>query len=108
MYCIPITGFIQRIKSIIWNFTLKEKLLGDKDVELGQAREELLSATQTTQEKDKLLAEARQRCTEQEEKVESLEKTNRSNENVINWLNKQLSSYKSTETAVGKFDFVWI
>lgn len=78
----------------------QEKLLGDKDVELGQAREELLTATQTTQDKDKLLAEARQRCTEQEEKVDSLEKTNRSNENVINWLNKQLSSYKSTETAV--------
>ena len=30
-----------------------------------------------------------------------LSKVNRSNENVISWLNKQLASFKSTQTALG-------
>jgi len=37
------------------------------------------------------------------EKNDQLEKINRSNENVINWLNKQLASFKSSEAIVGKY-----
>jgi hypothetical protein len=42
--------------------------------------------------------EAEQQAAEREERAEQLDKMVKTNENVINWLNKQLNTYKAAET----------
>jgi hypothetical protein len=42
--------------------------------------------------------EAEQQVAEREERAEQLDKMVKTNENVINWLNKQLNTYKAAET----------
>ena len=42
--------------------------------------------------------EAEQQAAEREERAEQLDKMVKTNENVINWLNKQLNTYKTAET----------
>jgi hypothetical protein len=42
--------------------------------------------------------EAEQQAVEKEERAEQLDKMVKTNENVINWLNKQLNTYKAAET----------
>jgi hypothetical protein len=41
--------------------------------------------------------EAEQQAAEREERAEQLDKMVKTNENVINWLNKQLNTYKAAE-----------
>jgi hypothetical protein len=39
---------------------------------------------------------------EKEERIDQLDRLNKTNENVINWLNKQLTAYKAAEANIGK------
>jgi hypothetical protein len=39
---------------------------------------------------------------EREERLDTLDRLVKTNENVINWLNKQLNTYKAADTNLGK------
>jgi len=79
----------------------QEKLLADKDRELTQVREELKESAEKTADERQTLTDKEEEITQLHDKIEQLDKVNRSNENVISWLNKQLASFKSTQTALG-------
>ena len=68
---------------------------------MGQVREELRVALQGKDEQRNLGIVKENKVDELREKNEQLEKINRSNENVINWLNKQLAAFKTSEAIVG-------
>eukprot|EP00088_Acartia_fossae_P008626 TRINITY_DN14146_c0_g1_i1.p1 TRINITY_DN14146_c0_g1~~TRINITY_DN14146_c0_g1_i1.p1 ORF type:complete len:683 (+),score=187.53 TRINITY_DN14146_c0_g1_i1:221-2050(+) len=81
--------------------TEQEKLLSDKDKDL-QAVQEQLRKTEAS--KDEIMKEQDEhlaKVAELESEKEKLEQLNKSNENVINWLNKQLASFKTTESNIG-------
>jgi len=80
----------------------QEKLLSDKDEELSKVREELREASQVTHSKGDQLSQLEENLEQLHQKNEQLETLNRSNENVINWLNKQLASFKSAEATIGR------
>ncbi len=46
------------------------------------------------------------RVKELENEKDQLEKLNKSNENVINWLNKQLAEYKTAEATLGNLSVI--
>ena len=48
------------------------------------------------------LKEVEEALVEREEKVDHLDRLVRTNENVINWLNKQLNAFKTAETNLGE------
>jgi len=80
----------------------QEKLLSDKDKDLQGVEEKLRKIGENkddiSKEREKDLA----RVKELENEKDQLEKLNKSNENVINWLNKQLAEYKTAEATLGK------
>merc|ERR1712126_466575 len=63
--------------------TEQEKLLGDRDKELGECRDQLKD--------NKKMFDLEKFVTDRENKIEELEKVIKTNENVINWLNKQIA-----------------
>ena len=69
----------------------QEKLLFDRDRELGECREQLRESKQVIEELNIRQADLERTEEEKRAKIEELEKTIRTNENVINWLNKQLN-----------------
>ena len=70
-------------------------------------REQLAAACKGTESHQQLLSERDDKLRQLEEKNEELERTNRSNENVINWLNKQLASFKNSQTNTGTDFFLF-
>ena len=67
-----------------------------------QVREQLREAAEGAAAVEQQLSEREQLVKEVEDRNQQLEKLNRSNENVINWLNKQLAAFKSTENIIGQ------
>ena len=80
----------------------QEKLLSDKDKDLQGVQENLRKVEESKYEISKNREKESTRVKELELEKEELEKLNKSNENVINWLNKQLADFKTAEASLGK------
>ena len=74
----------------------QERLLSDRDRELGECREQLRESKQTIEELNTRQREQERSEEEKAGKIEELEKVIKTNENVINWLNKQLNPENET------------
>merc|ERR1712126_191388 len=71
--------------------TEQEKLLGDRDKELGECRDQLKETKELLDNVNKKMFDLEKLVTDRENKIEELEKVIKTNENVINWLNKQIA-----------------
>ena len=71
--------------------TEQEKLLGDRDKELGECRDQLRESKQLLDSLNSKLLDTERMVGEREEKVQELEKVIKTLENVNNWLNKQIT-----------------
>ena len=69
----------------------QERLLSDRDKELGECREQLRESKLLVDTLNNRQAELERSDQEKNVKIEELEKVIKTNENVINWLNKQIS-----------------
>ena len=69
----------------------QEKLLSDRDRELGECREQLRETKQIIDDLNIRQRDLEKTEEEKKNKIEELEKIIKTNENVINWLNKQLN-----------------
>ncbi|XP_076462246.1 spindle assembly abnormal protein 6 homolog [Babylonia areolata] len=84
--------------------TEQERLLGEKDKELESLRQDLVSAKDSlkhTTEENKSLAEKLETTTQKLEESRKLLKTN---ENVIQWLNKQINEQQLISQRLGPFE----
>ncbi|XP_076081779.1 spindle assembly abnormal protein 6 homolog [Mytilus galloprovincialis] len=84
--------------------TEQEKLLGDKDHELEKLRQDLATTKntlKTTDDENKKLSENLETTIKKLEESKQLLKTN---ENVINWLNKQINETQMTHQRLGTFE----
>ena len=71
--------------------TEQEKLLGDRDKELGECRDQLRDSKELLDSLNRKLLDTEKIVTERDEKVQELEKVIKTLENVNNWLNKQIT-----------------
>ena len=71
--------------------TEQEKLLGDRDKELGECRDQLRDSKELLDSLNRKLLDTERIVTERDEKVQELEKVIKTLENVNNWLNKQIT-----------------
>lgn len=84
--------------------TEQEKLLGDKDHELEKLRQDLATtknSLKSTEEENKKLNENLETTIKKLEESKQLLKTN---ENVIQWLNKQINETQMTHQRIGTFE----
>ncbi|XP_046374795.2 spindle assembly abnormal protein 6 homolog [Haliotis rufescens] len=84
--------------------TEQEKLLGEKDQELEKMRQDLAvtkDSLKTTGDENRRLSEGVETTTKKLEESRQLLKTN---ENVIQWLNKQINEQQLTHHRVGAFE----
>ena len=71
--------------------TEQEKLLGDRDKELGECRDQIKESKELLDTVNKKLFDAEKMIADKDHQIVELEKVVKTNENVINWLNKQIS-----------------
>lgn len=74
----------------------QEKLLSDRDRELAECREEIRESKQVIEDLNTRQRDLQKTEEERKTKIEELEKIIKTNENVINWLNKQLNPENET------------
>ena len=74
----------------------QEKLLSDRDRELSECREEIRESKQVIDDLNTRQRDLEKTEEEKKIKIEELEKIIKTNENVINWLNKQLNPENET------------
>ena len=81
----------------------QERLLSDRDKELGECREQLRESKVLIDTLNSRQEELERSDQEKNLKIEELEKVVKTNENVINWLNKQINPEKESgkQTAPG-------
>ena len=70
----------------------QEKLLGDRDKELAECRDQLRDSKELLDTVNKKLLNSENMIADRDHQIVELEKVVKTNENVINWLNKQISS----------------
>lgn len=75
----------------------QEKLLSCKNEELNTLREELKTATDKVTDLNQQKSDLETKCHKLEEEVSALEKKLKTNETVINWLNKQLTTAQARD-----------
>ena len=71
--------------------TEQEKLLGDRDRELGECRDQLRESKELLDNLNSKLLDTERMVGERDEKIQELEKVIKTLENVNNWLNKQIT-----------------
>ena len=71
--------------------TEQEKLLGDRDRELGECRDQLRESKELLDNLNSKLLDTVRMVGERDEKIQELEKVIKTLENVNNWLNKQIT-----------------
>ena len=79
----------------------QERLLSDRDKELGECREQLRESKILIDNLKSRQEELERADQEKNYKIEELEKVVKTNENVINWLNKQINPENEKLTASG-------
>jgi len=71
--------------------TEQERLLGEREKELGECREQLKEGKDSMSKFHTKVEQLNNMLLEKDGKIEELEKVIKTNENVINWLNKQIT-----------------
>merc|ERR1712179_125712 len=71
--------------------TEQERLLGEREKELGECREQLKEGKDSMSKFHTKVEKINNLLLEKDSKIEELEKVIKTNENVINWLNKQIT-----------------
>ena len=66
--------------------------MGDRDKELAECRDQLRDSKQLLDTVNKKLLDSETMLADRDHQIVELEKVVKTNENVINWLNKQISS----------------
>ena len=69
----------------------QEKLLGDRDKELAECRDQLRDSKELLDNINKKLLVSETLLADRDHQIAELENVVKTNENVINWLNKQIS-----------------
>ena len=77
--------------------TEQERLLGERDKDLGECREQLREGKELVNRLNTKVVEMEKRLEEKNQKIEELEKVLKTNENVINWLNKQITAKPASQ-----------
>merc|ERR1719233_1671055 len=81
--------------------TEQERLLVEREKELGECREQLKEGKDSMTKFYTKVEQLNNMMLEKESKIEELEKVIKTNENVINWLNKQITPQAVPEPVPG-------
>ncbi|KAK3091357.1 hypothetical protein FSP39_019232 [Pinctada imbricata] len=84
--------------------TEQEKLLGEKDQELEKLRQDLAITKENLRQKDDESRKLSDRLETTVQKLEESKQLLKTNENVIQWLNKQINETQLTQNRVGTFE----
>jgi spindle assembly abnormal protein 6 len=76
--------------------TEQERLLVERDNDLGKCRDQLREGKELISRLNTKVADFDKKLEEKDHKIEELEKVLKTNENVINWLNKQITAQPSS------------